>query len=371
MGRLSRSAVLLVVLLTVGLTSLSLHTSVADPVTGTVAPGVIERQVAFTVTNTNTSGIPCPSDGATYEVRGLLAGPTSAFMSGRPQTVSVYLHGLSFGGKFLWSFKPVPGYDLPAEFAKRGHVSLSIDRLGYDSSGHPHGQLNCIGSSADVTHQIVQALRDGTYEVEGGAPLRVDAVVLVGHDVGGAVAEVEAYSYMDIDGLVVWGWADQGSSQWVLDRYPERSAFCARGGEDAEGSAPGGGDFHWPISEEEVRDGVGQRMEPEVLEKSVSMRNRNPCGDLHSAATMSNYHENGGRLGEIDVPVLLIYSDGDIIFTREGAEQQKAHFTGTDDLRWVMLEDAGHFPMLERRAAEHRQVLLDWLNDHSFGRGGI
>jgi pimeloyl-ACP methyl ester carboxylesterase len=330
---------------------------------------VIERHVSFTVTNTNRSGIPCPSDGATYQVDGLLVGPTSAFESGRAQTVSLYLHGFSYGGKFLWSFKPVPGYDLPVEFAKRGHVSLSIDRLGYDDSGHPPGHLSCIGASADVTHQIVQALRKGMYEIDEDAPIEADAVVLVGHDTGGAVAEVEAYSFDDIDGLVVWGWADQGFSQWVLDRYPERAAFCARGGEEAESAGTGGGYFHWPVSEQEVRDGVGERMEPDVLDESIALRNRNPCGDLLSALTVSNYHENGGRLGEIDVPVLLIYSDHDLIFTTEGAVEQQKHFSGTDDLTWVMLQDAGHFPMLERRARDHRQVLLDWLDTHSSGRG--
>jgi len=332
------------------------------------APGVVERTVTFTVTNSNPTEAACASDGGTYEVRGLLVGPRSAFASTEPPTVSLYLHGFSFGGKFLWSFKPVSGYDLPVEFAKRGHVSLAIDRLGYDDSGHPHGLLSCLGSGADVVHQIVQDLRTGTYKVDGSAPTTFDHVVLVGHDTGGAVAEIEAYTYEDIDGLVVWGWAEQGFSQWVLDRYPERTAFCARGGEEAESGAAGGGYFHWPVTEQEVRDGVGGRMDPAVLDASVPMRNRNPCGDLSSAATVSNYHEKSGRLGAIHVPVLLIYSDDDLIFTQEGAEQQRAHFTGTDDLTWVMLEDAGHFPMLERRAADHRQELLDWLEDHSFGR---
>ena len=46
--------------------------------------------------------------------------------------------------------------------ARLGHVSVSIDRLGYDDSGHPQGHLTCIGSSADVTHQLVQHLRAGT-----------------------------------------------------------------------------------------------------------------------------------------------------------------------------------------------------------------
>ena len=328
----------------------------APPVPAPPARGVVEKPVSFTVRNTNTTDAACASDGGTYRVKGLLVGPASAFASGRAPAVTIYLHGFSFGGKFLWSFKPVNGYDLPVEFAKRGHVSLSIDRLGYDDSPHPQGLLNCLGSSADVVHQIVQQLR--------GGPMRFGKVFLAGHDTGGAVAEIEAYTYNDIDGLVVWGWADQGFSQWVLDRFPERSAFCARGGEGAESGAPLGGYFHWPITEQEVRDDVGAHMDPDVLDAAVAMRNRNPCGDLLSAATVANYHEVSGRLGQIDVPVLLIYSDGDIIFTREGAEQQRAHFTGTDDLTWVMLRDAGHFPMLEERARDHRQVLLDWLEDH-------
>ena len=325
------------------------------------APGVVERSVTFTVTNSNTTEAACASDGATYEVRGLLVGPTSAFASERTPAISIYLHGFSLGGKFLWSFKPVDGYDLPVEFAKRGHVSLAIDRLGYDESGHPNGLLSCLGSGADVVHQIVQDLRAGTYRVDHAPPTRFDKIVLVGHDTGGAVAEIEAYTYDDVDGLVVWGWAEQGFTQWVLDRFPERMALCARGGEEAETGTPLGGYVHWPATEQEVRDGIAERMDPAVVDAAVSMRNRNPCGDLSSSATVANYHEASGRLGDIEVPVLLVYSDHDLIFTTEGAEQQKAHFTGTDDLTWVMLRDAGHFPMLETRAREHRQVLLDWL----------
>ena len=330
--------------------------------------GVTQYEVAFTVDNSNTSDGACPSDGATYEVHGILAGPTSAFASGRPLPVSVYLHGFSFGGLFLWSFDAVPGYDLPVEMAELGHVSLAIDRLGYDRSGHPHGHLTCLGSSADVVHQIIQALRRGEYRVAGAVePPEFSRVALVGHDTGGAVAEIEAYSYDDIDGLVVWGWADQGFTSWTLDQMPGRLALCARGGEEAESEAPGGGYFHWPPSEQEVRDGVGERMDPAVLDAAVNMRNRNPCGDLTSAALLANHHENTPVLGQIEVPVLLMYSDHDLIFTREGAEQQRAHFTGSDDLTFEMLDDAGHFPMLELRAAEHRALLSDWLHARGFG----
>ena len=335
----------------------------AKPAANSDRPQVVEQRVTFTVVNTNTSGLPCPSDGATYEVRGLLTGPRSAFRAGVSRTISVYLHGFSFGGGWLWSFKDVPGYDWPTEMARLGHVSLSIDRLGYENSDHPEGQMTCVGSAADVTHQIVQSLRNRTYTVDGGSPVDFSKVILVGHDVGGVVAEVEAYSYDDIDGLVVWGWAEQGSSDWVMQRFPERTAHCLTGGESAEDTEPRGptGYFHWPVTAQEVRDGIHRYMDPRVLDAAVPRRNRNPCGDIYSAFEATEVHANTDALAAIDIPVLLVYSDDDLIYETEGAKQQPAHFTGTDDLSWVMLLEAGHFPMLERRAGEYRQLVSNWL----------
>lgn len=329
-----------------------------------VPAGVVEHPVTFRVVNSNTSGLACPSDGLTYEIHGLLTGPRWAFEQATPPPVSVYLHGFSFGGKWLWSFKAVDGYDWDGEMAKRGHVSLSIDRLGYEESGHPEGHLTCIGSAADQTHQIVQSLRHGDYTVQGGTPLKFDQVALVGHDTGGVVAEVEAYSYDDIDALVVWGWAEQGFSQWALDRVTERTAFCLRGGEPAEtGDSLGSTGYFWfPSTDQEVRDAVGAYIDPAVLEAALKLRNRNPCGDLTSAVAAAEYHANTTILGDIQVPVLLVYEDHDVIYTTDGAEQQRALFTGTDDLTWVMLKDAGHFPMLERRQNDYEQMLAGWLD---------
>jgi pimeloyl-ACP methyl ester carboxylesterase len=331
-----------------------------------VPAGVVEHPVTFRVVNSNSSGLPCPSDGLSYEIHGLLTGPRSAFEQGTPPPVSLYLHGFSFGGKWLWSFKAVDGYDWDGEMAKRGQVSLSIDRLGYEESGHPEGHLTCIGSAADQTHQIIQSLRRGDYNVQGGAPLKFDRIALVGHDTGGVVAEVEAYSYHDIDALVDWGWADQGFSQWAIDRVLDRTAFCLRGGEPAETGDPltSTGYFWFPATDQEVRDAVGTYMDPAVLEAALKLHNRNPCGDLTSAVAAAEYHANTSVLGGIHVPVFLIYEDHDIILTKEGAEQQPAHFTGTDDLTWVMLQGAGHFPMLERRQNDYERMLVGWLDGH-------
>src|SRR5437899_5997998 len=87
------------------------------------------------VKNINDSGVPCESDGAEYTVRGHLSGPRSALAGTQAQEVTLYLYGFDTG-EWNWRFTAVSGYDFPAEMASKGHVSLTIDMLGYGASGH-------------------------------------------------------------------------------------------------------------------------------------------------------------------------------------------------------------------------------------------
>src|SRR5947207_9534731 len=130
------------------------------------AQSAVEIPVSFQVQNTDTSKPPCNSglpDGATYTIRGHISGPQAALSSDRARTVTLYLFGYE-AGEWNWDLKGVPGYDYAAEMARRGHVSLTIDELGYGASGHPaNGTETCQGAEADITHQIVQKLRHGEY----------------------------------------------------------------------------------------------------------------------------------------------------------------------------------------------------------------
>src|SRR4051794_11518449 len=65
------------------------------------APEVTTVPVSFQVANTNTSSVPCLSDGATYTVNGHLTGPSSAFASGAAPAVTVYLFGEE-AGEWNW-----------------------------------------------------------------------------------------------------------------------------------------------------------------------------------------------------------------------------------------------------------------------------
>ena len=124
----------------------------------------------------------------------------------------------------------MPAYDHATQMAKLGHASLTLDELGYGASGRPpDGNQTCQGAEADVTHQIVQDLRRGAYTMGTGAGVSFAKVVLAGHDVGAGVEQAEAYSYRDVDALVVMTFADQGFTPWIIERETmAANDFCTR-----------------------------------------------------------------------------------------------------------------------------------------------
>src|SRR5437660_11399735 len=65
------------------------------------SPSIVEAPVAFQVTNTDTSLLPCVSNGATYTVRGHITGPQAVFASGKAASVTMYLTGYETG-EWTW-----------------------------------------------------------------------------------------------------------------------------------------------------------------------------------------------------------------------------------------------------------------------------
>src|SRR3954454_18292768 len=97
---------------------------------------VVSVPTRFRVTNTNSSGVPCASDGRHYTLRGHLTGPRAALR--HPHAVKVYLFGYE-AGEWNWRLRSVRAYDHSARMASRGHVSLTLSDFGYGRSGRPQG----------------------------------------------------------------------------------------------------------------------------------------------------------------------------------------------------------------------------------------
>ena len=316
--------------------------------------------MAFSVVNQNRSLVPCLADGEAYTIRGHLVAPANALAV--PDAVGLYVHGATLG-EFNWRFKDVPGYDTMAELAALGHASISIDRLGFDSSDHPVGNEMCLGSEADIVSQIIDDLKAGTYRLgeAHGPPFR--RVAVVGYSAGGAIAEIIGHSFGNADALGIVAWVDR-PSQVHFRLAPYAAEACLTGGEPVEddGTGPTGYAYSWPSWEDQHPDAFANTEEA-VLRRVGIRLNRDPCGYAESLSTAMLV--NNLLLPLIDDPVLIVYADRDPIAPRPaiGATEDRI---GSSDVTVETIEDAGHTVMLQRTAPAFRAVLHQWLDAHGF-----
>jgi pimeloyl-ACP methyl ester carboxylesterase len=315
-----------------------------------------ELPVAFQVTNTNASQDPCVSNGATYTIRGHISGPQAALEHGTAKTITMYLFGYE-AGEWNWDLKGVAGYDYAAEMAKRGHVSLTLDELGYGTSDHPeNGNETCQGAEADIAHQIIQKLRHSEYTLGQYPPIAFKTIVLAGHDIGGSQAEIEAYSYTegersDINGLILVTYADQGFTPYIIEKATlAANDWCTQSST---------GYVHY-VTEQEYRTLLFYDADPRVINATNALRNANPCGIIRSqpqATAIDRAH-----LSQIKVPVLIVFGENEtLVWTRQGEEEQQGNFTGSPDKQTVFIPEARHFPMFERTAPKFDAVMSNWL----------
>lgn len=327
---------------------------------GDRAERIREVPVKFSVVNQNRSLVPCAADGESYTIRGHLVAPARALA--RPGSVGLYLHGATLG-EFNWRFKDVPGYNTMAELAALGHASISINRLGFDSSGHPVGDQMCLGSEADIVSQIIDDLKAGTYRLGRARGPSFSRVAVVGYSAGGAIAEIIGHSFGNADALGIVSWVDR-PTQVHLRIAPHVAERCLTGGEHAEddGAGPKGYAYSWPSWEDQHPDAFGNT-EQRVLDKVAIRLNRDPCGYAESLSTAML--TNSLLLPLIDVPVLIVYADRDLIAPRPavGAPEDRI---GSSDVTVATIENAGHTVMLQRTAPAFRSVLHRWLDAHGF-----
>jgi pimeloyl-ACP methyl ester carboxylesterase len=329
------------------------------PTARAAGQSVVELPVSFQVVNSNTSQDPCVSDGRSYTIRGHITGPESALRDSTPSPITMYLYGYE-GGEWNWDLKGVPGYDYAAEMAKLGHVSLTLDELGYGASDHPEdGNLTCQGALADVTHQIIGDLRSGSYSLNGRPGVRFKTVVLTGHDVGGQVAEIEAYSYHDINGLILATWADQGFTSWILQRsVVAADDWCTTSPLQTPPGSPTS--YVHFVSDQEYRTLLFYRAAPRVVASTDALRNANPCGIIRSVPIAVQF--DPAETQSVTVPLLDIYgADDTLIWSHDGEAQQQNNF-GSNDKTTIFIPNADHFPMFELSAPSFRTAISAWLN---------
>jgi pimeloyl-ACP methyl ester carboxylesterase len=288
----------------------------------------------------------------------------------------VYLHGLD-AGEWNWDFKAVPGYDYAHDMAGLGHLSVTLDELGYGASGQPaNGNLTCVGAEADVVHQVIQQLRSGKYSIDHGRTIRFHRVFLAGHDTGGLIAEVEAYSYADIGGLIEITWADQGHTQFIVQRAVTASAqWCTAG----TGTTPQPVSYSDFATESDWHSWLFHDADPRVVAATDRVRNPNPCGVIRGLTaavsednpySLKNAVADPGNfplspLTKIQVPVFVVFGANDTqLWSHQGEAEQQGNFAGSPDRSTVFIPGASHFPMFEKTAPQFVQAMSSWLKAH-------
>jgi pimeloyl-ACP methyl ester carboxylesterase len=308
--------------------------------------------VAFQVKNTNTTtAAPCTPDGATYTVRGHLTGPRSVLTPKRARRagVTLYLHGLGVA-EWLWYF-PIAQYNHARAMARAGHVSVTIDRLGYGASDKPaSGKSVCIGSQADIAHQIVQQLRSGAY----GAPaLRFKRVALAGHSASGQIAITEAFTYRDVAALVVVAFSysnlPRGNDEFGFQRIA-----CDKGGDPSPGLTDYG---FFGRSEGALRSIMFRSAPKAVQDRAASLRGLDPCGDNYSL--IPAIQRQPPNVGKVRVPVLVACGRNDVLYAGFGCEAQADRFRRG---RTLLLRNTGHGLPLESGAKTFRRSLGRFLD---------
>lgn len=328
----------------------------AAPSAAAAPPAVLNQPVTFVVQNVNTSGVPCATDGKTYTVSGHLTGPASVLGAAQPKSGTLYLHGLELG-EWFWQV-PVDGFNHAVALAERGHVSITVDRLGYGASGHPAGTKSCVGGQASVAHQIVQQLRAGSYG--GTLHPAFSRVALAGHSLGGSIAQVEAFSFKDVDAVAVLSYADVALSASALLTAASWGPTCVLGGKPSAKGSPGYAYF--TKDQADYRRNFLAQAPSAVLSYADPRRSINPCGDLQSAVPAAVV--TGLKAKSIKVPVLLLMGDEDLVFDSARLPVQALLYGGPTTTK--VIPGATHGLTVDRTAAEFRSALEEWLVSQDF-----
>ncbi len=311
---------------------------------------IASTPVSFQVQNTNTTAAPgCTTDGATYTVRGHLTAPKKGKQSG----VTLYLHGLGLG-EWLWNFQPVKAYNFVQGMARAGHASVSVDRLGYGASDKPSsGKSLCIGSQADIAHQIVGQLKAGSYTLQGITARKFKRVALAGHSAAGQISITEAYTYRDLKALVVVGFSFSNLPR-ANDEFGFQRIACDAGGDPVPGLTNYG---FFGRTDAGFRSTMFHSAPKAVQDAGVKLHYPDPCGDNYSL--IDTIQKQAANDPKVKVPVLVACGRNDVLYAGFGCEAQADRFKKGSVL---LLKNTGHGVPLERGAKTFRKRLDRFLD---------
>lgn len=312
---------------------------------------VVRRAATFPLTNTEDALLPLDcGDGTEHLVRGRLVGPRGGVAAtGGVLRVHVLVHDAGTGGWF-WDAPAPDGVGYATALARRGETALVLDRLGYDRSPLADGDATCLAAQAHQLHQVVQRLRSGSFRLAGETnPAHAAHVVVHGHGTGATVAELEAATYDDTDGLVLMSSPTAPPTAFALQEGAAQVQACATG----DGYAPFGSS---PAAYQRL---LFASAPARVRQAALRQRNQTPCGDVESL--VPTVARAALTAGSVEVPVLLLTGARDSRVRPLSAAGAALLFRRSEELTVRTVAGAGSALPLERGADRVRGTVLRWL----------
>ena len=284
-------------------------------------------------------------------IRGTLTGPKKAIEQGTV-TGSVLSHGDGYDQSF-WTF-PDKRYDVAGDLAKRGHVSVSYDRLGYGRSDRPNGNSVCIGTEATVLRQIVDQLRAGTYTAKDTKPA-FTRVGVVGHSASGFIVEQMQGVLGGADAVGAISTGVEAVTPLVALRAAQQQQRCLLGPNDGNGYAGLEGD------DAEFRaDHLTVGIEPAIADVLTRNRTRDACaGTRNLQSILANTVTNAAN---VRVPVLAVAGTNDAFFPNVGLHA--ASFTSSPKVTVKQIPATPHAIAFSGNAPLFRDTLAAWLTEN-------
>jgi pimeloyl-ACP methyl ester carboxylesterase len=188
--------------------------------------------------------------------------------------------------------------------------------------------------------------------------VKFSKVNIGGASVGGLTSHIEAYTFKDVDAVINMAWGDFVITPFTAQEYADVLSRCVQGGDEGapENYAAffknSGEKFYFNSATSDVR-------------AAVPPLHPDPCGQL--ASIPLGVATDVALLGQINVPVQVIFGDADAVFGPQplAANQQAARYTGSPHVTTTIIPDASHYPLVE---ANHLQVVDEvdaFLTEHA------
>jgi pimeloyl-ACP methyl ester carboxylesterase len=269
------------------------------------------------------------------------------------------------------------------QVAAARYAVFTVDRLGYGRSVYPNSGFDLTPEAyVQMTHEMVTQIRSGTYKTTRSscssgrqASFGHSKVVVGGFSAGAGTAEQYATRHDDVHGVIALVWSNQGFGSTFFEIINTVVVPQLQEGKDYIALFPPEADGFSELCERALLFPPGMRRDVvrDVCGRYALAPDRlSPSGEAAGGVQ----EEVIANVGNVDVPVLLMFADHDEFLpsaTFRGRSGQELDVVTSEIALWEngcncdvtvrTARDAGHDLLTARSVPQQAEDVIDWLRD--------